>query len=74
MRVRFAVFSHRACVAALAGLALGAPAARAADHTFTEFGVTANSLPTGVALGPDGNVWMAEAGAPGRISKVTTAG
>ena len=76
MHVRFDLLGHRACLAGIAGLLLAAPAASAADPVFTEFtgGMTPNSLPSSVALGPDGNLWMGEARAPGRIAKVTPAG
>src|SRR3954454_9210076 len=76
MRVRLAVLS----VLVLTALALSTPAARAADPVFTEFlggqapGFSANAGPEGMALGPGGNRWMAEARAPGRIAKVTPAG
>ncbi len=76
MHVRFELPGHRACLAGIAGLLLAAPAASAADPVFTEFagGITPNSLPSSVAPGPDGNLWMGEARAPGRIAKVTPAG
>src|SRR4051794_32047466 len=76
MRVRLAVLS----LLALTALALNAPAARGAAPVFTEFvggqapGLSANGLPQGIALGPDGNVWMAEARAPGRIAEITPTG
>ena len=70
--MRFDLLGHRACLAGIAGLLLAAPAASAADPVFTEFtgGITPNSLPSSVVLGPDGNLWMGEARAPGRIAKV----
>ena len=68
------------CRLALAGLLVAVPGARAADPVFTEFiggvtpGLSADGGPAGIALGPDGNVWMAETQGPGRITKVTPAG
>src|SRR2546426_868067 len=41
--------------------------------TVTEFAIpTANSQPTGITSGPDGNLWFTEAA--GKIAKCTTAG
>jgi streptogramin lyase len=72
-----------ALLAGLLGAALFAPVGRAADFShpvFTELtggltsGFSAGGGPAGLALGPDGNVWMGEAQGPGRIAKVTPAG
>jgi streptogramin lyase len=62
--------------AALVGLGLAAGSAAALTPTVTEFsaGVTASSAPSGIAAGPDGNLWFLEFNSPGRIGLVTTAG
>ena len=40
-----------------------------------EFSIpTANSVPSGITAGPDGNLWFTESGGTGKIGKITPAG
>ena len=45
----------------------------ASDVTEYENGLTANGRPTGIATGPDGNVWVTESRAH-KIARITPAG
>ena len=47
--------------------------AQASPGAVSEFPLSAGSAPAGVAAGPDGNVWVAEAAAD-RLARVTPAG
>jgi streptogramin lyase len=62
-------------VAVWLGVLLLASAAGAAAPTITEYhaGITAGSIPRGIAAGPDGNLWFTEENA-NRIGKITPAG
>ena len=39
----------------------------------TEYPLSPGGVPTGIALGPDGNVWFADGGSPGSIGRITPA-
>ena len=68
---RCACVSQRSPLGLVALAGCSRAGALAADPVFTEFtggvapGFSANGGPTGIALGPDGNVWMAEAAGSG---------
>ena len=60
-------------VAATTLLALWLGAGHADAQSFTEFPLTANSHPLGIASGPDGNLWFVEANA-NQIGRITPTG
>jgi streptogramin lyase len=46
----------------------------AADGTITEFSGGTHDHPTGIAAGPDGNVWYVAAGKGGAVARITAGG
>ena len=60
-------------VAATTLLALWLGAGHADAQSFTEFPLTANTHPLGIASGPDGNLWFVEANA-NQIGRITPTG
>src|SRR5262250_3231384 len=61
-------------LAAVATLAL-TTGMSVAQQPFTEYPIpTAGSYPTGITVGPDGNLWFTESWPANKIGKVTTAG
>ena len=42
--------------------------------TVTEFWLTTGSRPTGITVGPDGNLWFTEAGEQAQIGRITPTG
>ena len=52
------------------------PAVAAGAPTIAEVssGLSANSRPTGIAAGPDGNIWFTQQANPARIGRITPAG
>jgi streptogramin lyase len=63
-------------VLVLAALALALPWPGTAAPTITEFagGFTANRGPSGIAPGPDGNLWLAQFKGSGGVARVTPTG
>ena len=64
----------RALTAAVLLLAVAAQPAAAAELDEYRAGLPADSAPSGIARGADGNVWFTDLGASDRIGRVTAAG
>ncbi|HYH58959.1 MAG TPA: hypothetical protein VD790_07035 [Thermoleophilaceae bacterium] len=67
--------SHLAAAALACALACASPASALGAGPAIEFsdGITANATPTGIAAGPDGNMWFTEYGGD-RIGRITPTG